>query len=443
MYDLQNNYKKFLLETLKFFPNAKIYSAKRHELHIRSTNVSIEKAHLFFKNTIGVLVHSTLDLRYSQAYLTHFISFNNVIVPVVLSCGEYKNNKKDSITQKQLTPKKLHIYGRYSNIDKLMEDIKDSIFRLNPQLSSHWKSSDKQELSKLLVKLAYKIIDPTITFTEREQQLIKVHKASLGKDYGEILTSLYILKKHGNVDIVESESSASFDLSFTDQYGIINKFNTKSGNGSGQSFKSIKREISILSLDNYQEKSLSHVCLNIINSLICDGPANGKERIFHMAKEAQKISQNEMLGIILNSFSIKYFNGLEINKSNYQPPKDFNTYSSYLKSIWEEHNLIKIGLPKGNKTETADVFYENVKEGKENAILFTLATIIAHYFPTLVITNIMEKLVQNKVSIVHLNFNNDGVSFSKPEKVTYKFHYWGSLKYPANNWPGFKTVYTK
>ena len=112
-------------------------------------------------------------------------------------------------------------------------------------------------------------------------------------------------------------------------------------------------------------------------------------------------------------------------------------------SIWDKFQLKKIGLPTGSNEEKPDIFYEKDKDGKENAILFTLATIIAHYFPSKVITNIMEKLLKTKVLIIHLDFDENGVSFLTPQKITYKFHYWGNFKNPTNNLPGFKTVYEK
>jgi hypothetical protein len=33
------------------------------------------------------------------------------------------------------------------------------------------------------------------------------------------------------------------------------------------------------------------------------------------------------------------------------------------------------------------------------------------------------------------------VCFTIPNKITYKFHYWGNYKNPTNNLPGFKAIY--
>lgn len=434
-----------LLEVQKYFPNAYLDSARGHELHIRATNVSLEQSKNFFTQTSGKLDCSGQEKRYSTSYLTHIMDFNGIPVPVVLSCGEYKVNNKDGLTQKQLTPTKLNIMGEYNDINVLLKAVESSLNKLNPQLSSFWSSSDEKELKKLLVKLSFKIVFDNQKLTKREREIVKAHKASLGKDFGEVLTAIYIIHTYGNVTIALSESSSSFDLSFLDEYGIVNKFNTKSGGGSGQTFKSVKNEFLSLDENDYKKGTSAHVCLEMIKSLIdtSQGNIKGKDRIFNLAKAAQKITKKEILGEVLQEFSLVFFNGKEINKTNYNPPSDFSTYSQLLENIWTKFNLKKIGLPSGSNEEKPNIFYENNVDGKENAILFTLATIISAYFPSKVITNIMEKLLKTKVHIIHLDFNENGVSFIRPQKITYKFHYWGNFKNPTNNLPGFKTVYEK
>ena len=113
------------------------------------------------------------------------------------------------------------------------------------------------------------------------------------------------------------------------------------------------------------------------------------------------------------------------------------------KNIWKNLSLKQIGLPSGSNDEKPDVFYANNDKGKENAILFTLATLIAYYFNNKIITNIMQKLLKTKIYIIHVSFNNNGVYFTTPTEVTYKFHYWGNYKNITNNLPGFKAIYDK
>lgn len=441
------DYDNSLLEIKKYFPKAYLDSARRHELHVRATNVSIEDGKKFLNDISQNLIGSIQDKRYSTSYLTHFIEFNDILIPVVLSCGEYKVNNKDGLIQKQLTPTKLNIIGEYNDINVLLKSVELSLNKLNPQLSSFWVSHDDKELKKLLMKLSFNIVFDKQEFTKREQEIIKAHKASLGKDFGEVLTAIYIIKTYGNVTIALSESASSFDLSFIDEYGIVNKFNTKSGGGSGQTFKSVKNEFFSLDVNDYKNGTSAHVCLEMINSLIevneDNGRIKGKDRIFNFAKNAQKITKKEVLGEILEEFSFVFFQGKEINKTNYKPPLEFLTYSELIKKIWIKFDLKKIGLPSGSNEEKPDVFYENDICGKENAILFTLSTIISAYFPTEIITNIMDKLLKTKVHIIHLDFNQNGVFFTTPQKITYKFHYWGNFKNPTNNLPGFKTIYKK
>ena len=235
-------YHETLKELQSVFPKAKLTSARGHELHIRVTNAYIKDIEQFYSQFSGKLDGTLQDKRYSTSYLTHFVELNNKYIPIVFSCGEYKVNNKDSIVQKQLTPNKLDIIGEYTDTNTLLTSVEKALSILNPQLSSVWSAYSDKELKKLLVKLAYNIVYKNQTFNKRERELIKAHKASLGKDFGEVLSAIYILHKEKNVHIALSESSTSFDLSFLDEYGIINKFNTKSGAGSGQTFKSVKNE---------------------------------------------------------------------------------------------------------------------------------------------------------------------------------------------------------
>ena len=180
----------------------------------------------------------------------------------------------------------------------------------------------------------------------------------------------------------------------------------------------------------------------MIKSLVDNSRSTkGRDKIFNMAKAAQKLDETTLLCKVLQEFSIAFFDGKEISRENYNPPDKFQSYATLLNKIWDKLELKKIGLPKGSHEEKPDIFYETQEKGKENAILFTLATIIAHYFPSKILTNIMEKLLKTKVLIIHLNFNENGVSFMTPQKISYKFHYWGNFKNPTNNLPGFKTVY--
>lgn len=438
-------YDNALLEIRKFFPKAYLDSSRGHGLHIRATNSTLDNSKIFFSSMSGKLNCSEKDEIYSKTYITHKIDFAGVETPVILCCGEYKVNNKDGLTQKQLTPTKLNILGEYTDIDCLLTDVEIALNKVNPQLTSFWASSDEKELKKLLMKLAFKIVYPQQVLTLREQQIVKAHKASLGKDFGEILTAIYILHTYGNVNIALSESSSSFDLSFLDEDGIVNKFNTKSGGGSGQTFKSVKNEFFSLDDKDYKKGMAGHVCLDMIKSLIdtSQGDIKGRDRIFHMANAAKQLGNKEVLGEVLQEMSLLFFNNQDIDKANYQAPKDFSTYTKMIENIWQKFNLKKVGLPIGSHKQAPDIFYANNKDGKENAILFTLATIISHYFPTKVITNIMEKLLKTKVHIIHLVFNENGVSFLTPQKITYKFHYWGNFISPTNNLPGFKTVYEK
>lgn len=436
-------YKDTLRLLQEFIPQAALNRSRGHETHIRATNITSEQYELFKNNSHYFIEGINHDTRYSTSYNTVFLTHNNDFIPCILSYGELKKNKNDSLVQKQLTPNKLAVLGEYNDLEFLLNKVQSSLENINPQLNSVWASSDSKEFTNLLIKLCYQVVDYNQSLTPREKELLKAHKSSLGKDFGEILAAIHILNIYGNVTISLSESNANFDLSYLDDDGIINKFNTKSGNGSGQSFKSIKNEFLSLDENDYKKGTSAHICLEMIKSLCEYNNIKGRDRIFNMAKYAQKLKINDPLGAILQEISIVFFNAKTIEKQNYNAPVDFNEYSNKIKNIWNRLSLKEIGLPIGSNEEKPDIFYSTNENGKENAILFTLATFIAHYFNDKIITNIMQKLLKTKIYIIHVGFNNDGVYFNTPTKVTYKFHYWGNYKNPTNNLPGFKAIYDK
>lgn len=291
-------YDDALLEVKKFLQNAKLMSDRDHELHIRITSVTNSDAINFlneFKNTYS---GSDQDKRYSTSYRTHFITINGIYTPIVLGCGEYKVNSKDSITQKQLTPKKLNIIGDFNNLKNFIDVIKQAIKRNPPELNSYWNSNNKEEFADLLIKLVDSVLDKNgISFNDRESKILKEHGKSLSKDFGEILAAVEIIRKEGNVSLEESESTANFDLSCL-VHGVRKKFNNKSGGGSGQSFKSIRKELSIVDSSDYVANSGAAVALNIMKNL-CESKARGNKKVLEMCNEAFKLPEDFLLKKIL------------------------------------------------------------------------------------------------------------------------------------------------
>lgn len=116
--------------------------------------------------------------------------------------------------------------------------------------------------------------------------LIKSHKKSLGKDFGEVLAVIYVIDHYWNVKIAETESNTCFDLSFIGKDSVENQFNIKSGVGSGQSFKNIQENISLLPSNIYEEGILEQVCLDMIKSILTNEKGRGKR--FEILNAAKK-----------------------------------------------------------------------------------------------------------------------------------------------------------
>lgn len=425
----------------EYFSKAKIDRSRGHEAHIRITNMDDEAMKTFNKMIADnkLMVEGSIqDRNYSTAYQTTFITIDNEFIPFVLAHKDMKINQRDSLIQKQLTPKKLGILGQYNSAQEILDQLKKSFKQIVPSLNSSWKSWKPTELKNLLLKIAYDIVYNNQEFNPREQSILTANQASIGKDFGEILSAIYIAHKFGNVEIEKMEATANFDLSYTDKdTGEVFRLNTKSGNGSGQSFTAFASQL--MHLDFSKEKNADIATSGKIMQNLCDKSISGRAKIFKNAQLTR--SSNSPIAKVMDDISIMMFKNGEIKAENFQGPATFSEYVDILTNILESHNFKLLGIPVGSKEATADTFYEKNANGPENAILFSLATLTANFFPQEAVNQVMKKKLKQSIFVLNVKINEQGAVFELPQTPNYRFHYWGNFKSPTNNLPGYKTIF--
>src|SRR5690606_38488270 len=117
----------------------------------------------------GSIYSHEKDTRYSSSYKTYLLNINEVFIPIVISQRNSKVNDKDSIIQKELTPKKLSMTGSFTDLSEYLSNLKINLHELKPQLSHYWNSTDDTELCDLLLKLAYQAAGTNVSYTTREE----------------------------------------------------------------------------------------------------------------------------------------------------------------------------------------------------------------------------------------------------------------------------------
>lgn len=421
------------------FKNASICKSRGHQPHIRITRFDCKEFKNFKSKYKKSIVSHCKDTSFSSAYKTYKILIDDQTIPIVISERNSKVSIKDSILQKQLTPTKLNMTGTFISVDDFINKLTINLDIINPQLTDYWKSKNTDELKNILIKLAKQSLSFDVDFNRRESRILKNHRFSIGKDFGEILSAGYILKKYGNVTISEGESSNNFDLYFHDEIGIINKFNSKSGSGSGQSFKSIKNELSIISENEYLKGSPADIVINIVKIITENSKRTGKEKMFEVCNLASNL--NGDIGDLFKDIKKEFFNDNSIDIFNFNYEHTYIEFIETLQSLLEKYDFPLLGIPKGTKERDPQDFYDKDIDFKLNIILFFMLTNLSKNLNEKIVTNIMNKLLRTKIYILHVNVNDNGCNIIEPKVIKYKFHYWSNCFAPTNNLLGFKSIY--
>jgi hypothetical protein len=431
-------------EMNKIFTGNKVNITKdkgRHDLHIRIQHLKVEH---FLASKFQVQ-KIEMDTRYSSMFKTYFILFNNQIIPVVISDRKNTRSGASKILQKELTPSKLSIKGTYNSANELYENILNG---LNKNIKTSFEDNDP--LFLLLIKLANSIIDPNIELTDDEQILYSENANAINKDYGEALAALHLLNENyfNEITFSATESAEDFDIIGKTEKGLKKRVNIKSGGGSGQSFKSIYRQVKdILISDDFDEDSEYYRYSKVIKLLADKKGLNGKGRMleaFNILK-----SGNGTISLAFKDVSRIFFNDslIDINKLK-TDIETFDEYKEIMENICDRFFPKRVGIPIGTKDKPAsDVFNDKIKDKDidyaiMDSLIFTLATWISNFTDNDVITDIMNELIVNKVYTFYVKCEKGNIVFEEvPTKVKYyKFHYWANFKKPTNNILGFKEL---
>jgi len=437
-------YRKALSFLTTFFNGASLYSKnKRNEPHIRiysneyiANSDSIES----FISKYKEFCVESFDSRFSSSYKTFLFNLPevcNIPIPLVLCTSDYKKNNKDSVIQKQLTPFNLGVVGEYKDLDYFLKKVKDGLFKVSPSLSSYWQSNDKEEFITLLLKLVNQSIENPVSFTDREINIIK--QSSIGKDFGEILVAANLLKKYGNIFITNVSNTSNYDLTYTDFSGLISKVNVKSGVGSGQSFTSVSKYLSVIDKENYVEGSKAEILIRILRTINFKQRGSGKTTVFEIMELGCLF--NDDLGKFLKEVKKEFFNNKSISEENYIKKETFDDFSRLATAILERCNLKIAGIPIGNNQKTTSYTYEK-EDGPLNAILFYLLTNFSKNFDQQVFSNVMKKAIKSDIEVINVSFDDNGLVLNSSENTNYTFHYWSNFSNPLNNFIGFKINYS-
>lgn len=408
--------KKYIQIIKNQFPemNAFLETSRGKSPHIRiNKNADIEKIISIFGN-FDMKEQNTM---YSTSYYTLFFNINSHLIPFVLSIGDLKVNKNDKIVTKQLTPSKIGLFGKFYSQQELI----NTIFILIQHFDS--------KLLNTLKSLCYKAQNINYIMPEEEFNFYKQNYASINKDFGEILTAIYLFNQQDveYIDFPELNNQTLYDLTIQYKDGIREYINTKSERGSGQSFKTIPYKYIEEALNNesFQPNTYYHKFIQIM--AIFHSTLNGRQKHIEMFKILS--NGNDFLANIINDikdyFYIDDFSTMKDLKVN------IPDYNLIIKKIFLKYNVDAIGLPK-----------EHPNFNLHDIIIFTISTIISKYHDQNIFNKTINKILTNNVLNICIKINLEKKSFDieKKENPQYKIHYWANSKSPTNNLIGYKII---
>ena len=400
--------------------NLKIEIAtSRNDPHIRVTKGLSHQDLDVIKKHIGNFLIKR-DTRYSSSYKTIFINFESKIIPLIISDSYFKNSS-DSIIQKQLCPSALGISGEYSDLSLLVFQTIDGLHNLDNKPTLNNKALEElgitDDNNDLLMKLLTKLVLVNINkveLTVQENEIYKINKSSIDKDFGEILFSLSILSNKKLLKIKslvfrEEMNSSNYDIETVNEKGKITRINIKSGAGSGQSFKAIEdHQIkSMLEEGNYIGNSIYDYYTQVIKEL--NGNTLGKNKIFNISNilintKSLQDKEDSITGNILLELQKIFFNGNIFSEENITSKHySFQEYTEIIESILEKNEISVFGIPRGTKNKTAQNVFDDLGDKfLLNALLFFIQTLIARTTNDVIITEIFTEFIQNKIKVQYI-----------------------------------------
>lgn len=421
---------KEIIETIKSLGsdmNPKWDSSRGKEKHVRVTqNGNLEK----IKSAFNCNIKKEYNTKYSSSYYTLILQYKGQEFPMIISHQDLKRTK-DKIITKSLTPSSLGVFGSYTSVDTLINDV----------IRSLKKKNLRKDIKTLLFNLI-NIAKEGGKLTGSSYLVYEDNYRGINKDFGEVLVIISKLKEDDiiSVQIPEESNNGLYDLVVEYKDTSKEMINIKSESGSGQSFKTIPQNYINESLNNpnfYSKNSIFEKFLKVINLFTTNCELGGREK--HLESARILSTFDDKLGRVLKDISKEFYNK-DFNELKFEN-MNLLEYHNRIEKILKKENLDLIGVPKGTRHQTLVDGFKTPKS-LEDALIFSISTIISKYHDDTAFDKLVKKMLTNNIVNISIKKNKKIKSFNIEEikDSRYKIHYWGNSKSPTNNLLGYKLI---
>ena len=361
-----------------------------------------------------------------------------------LKISSIKKPRGSSNNTKDLTPKKLGITGKKYDIDNLIKDIIKGIDEI-PSISS----SVKAHLLDCINSIANKnLFEEKIVRFTKNIALSKNHSLGdsdlkvISKNFGEVLSALFILKSNKKakfVEFPEAENEGLYDFIRYEDSGQKIFYSVKASTGSVTALKNLNKFIEFLSSEYNKDD------INKLKMLITDKDNKTIDIIVDYINEFEpNIASfiNDQLGIKTNKLShIELSKWWLLNAKQMTEDKIHQIFSKI-------YNEINYPLNANTIKTLTSIFSAQKDTSKNGYILYPLGSYIAK---SLNADPIMSKLlndvlnasyISNSILQATVNVSNKDIEVKliKFKNNSFKYDYNAMMKAPGNRPLGFKEI---
>lgn len=334
---------------------------------------------------------SPVELSGSNSYESVNVKINSKLIPVSFETSE--------VSQKEFTPNKLSLQGKWDNAESFKQKIVSELIRLG------YNSSVIESLIGLLESVV------TQKAASEQRLLSPENITKLESDFGEVICMYYSLVQGKSIIVPKASNSMTFDY-WEETIPV--------------SVKSLKLQVNLVL---FKDQIPLDTDLGILLfSLASHNQGLFFETLKKVCPVCQKILQF-IGGLTENDF--KRF----VNTHSYD---DFFNFISSLRESKSKRGKI-LGVP---KRETGVRMWSN---GSTNPIKFCLLTIFCHLSKSNLVdslTKIAEKILPPaifyKIKINEGVARIDSLPFEEVQK--WGLSYWSNCSKPFNNYPGLSAI---
>ncbi len=361
-----------------------------------------------------------------------------------LRIASIKKPRGSTNNTKDLTPKKLGITGKKYDIDNLIKDIIRGIDGI-----SSITSPVKEHLLDCINSIANKnLFEEKIIRFSKNIALSKNHNLSesdlkvISKNFGEVLSALFILKTNKKAKYVEfpdAENEGLYDFIRYEDSGQKIFYSVKASTGSVTALKNLNKFIEFLSSEYNKED------INKLKMLITDKDNKTIDIIIDYINEFEPdIASfiNDQLGIKANELShTELSKWWLLNAKKMTEDKIYQVFSKIYAEINYPLNANTI------KTLTS-IFSAQKDTSKNGYILYPLGSYIAKSLnadPTMskLLNDVLNaSYISNSILQATVNVSNKDIEVKliKFKNNSFKYDYNAMMKAPGNRPLGFKEI---